>query len=60
MTMIDFICWLQKEKEELEEMLDAYDYEHEIENKDEEWLIKQGRLEEVKRILRKLTRSGVV
>lgn len=56
MTMIELIAWLQKEEFELEDML----YSRDNDMEEGEYQIKQGRLEEVRRILRKLQRNGMI
>jgi hypothetical protein len=55
MTMIEMICWLQNEEEALEEMV--YGSEKLAES---QFLIKLGRLEEVRKILRKLQKNGMI
>lgn len=55
MTMIDFICWIQREREELRDELSSRFFDRE-----EERIFLEGKLEQVEIILRKLTRSGVI
>jgi hypothetical protein len=55
MTMIEMICWLQKEEVALEDMV--YGSERLEES---EFNLKLGRLEEVRRILRKLQKNGMI
>jgi hypothetical protein len=55
MTMIELIGWLQREEEALEEMV--YGSERLAES---QFLLKLGRLEEVRRILRKLQKNGMI
>jgi hypothetical protein len=55
LTMIELICFLQREEEELEGLI------YGRENLEEgEFNNKQGRLDEVRRILRKLQRNGTL